>query len=330
MILVTGASGALGGLILDRLSAVPGLEVVAGTRAAAPESSAPAPSGPAPLALSGDTSEGNRAAGRPDARWIDFDRPETLATGFAGADVLVFVSAGYADDDVVIARHGAVVRAAAKAGVRHVIYTSLAGSGDGLSLALIHRWTEERLAEAPFEVTVLRNGLYAEVPVALALLCAGSGVASGVLQAPFGAGRVTVVAREDLADVAARVAAEAYADLAAGADRRHAGRVYELPGVAAIGGADIAAALAETLGRPVAYRTAPLAAARVVIGKAGLPAFQADHAISTLSNVNAGRLVQEGGDLPGLLAAPPRPVPDLVADAVKALVAVLPTGVATS
>lgn len=35
MILITGVSGALGGLILDRLTAIPGLEVVAGTRAAA-------------------------------------------------------------------------------------------------------------------------------------------------------------------------------------------------------------------------------------------------------------------------------------------------------
>ena len=45
MILVTGVSGALGGLILDRLAAIPGLEVVAGTRA--PDGRRP-PSGPRP------------------------------------------------------------------------------------------------------------------------------------------------------------------------------------------------------------------------------------------------------------------------------------------
>jgi len=53
MILVTGVSGALGGLILDRLTAIADLKVVAGTR----------------------TATGT-------ARRIDFDEPATLTDGF--------------------------------------------------------------------------------------------------------------------------------------------------------------------------------------------------------------------------------------------------------
>jgi hypothetical protein len=71
MVLVTGASGALGGLILDRLATVPGMDVVAGSSSA-----------------DGGT------------RRIDFDEPSTLVDGFGGVDVLVFVSAGFAEDDV--------------------------------------------------------------------------------------------------------------------------------------------------------------------------------------------------------------------------------------
>ena len=63
---------------------------------------------------------GARSGDGVTARRIDFDDPASLADGFRGADVLVFISAGYAADDVVLARHGAVVDAAEAAGVRHV------------------------------------------------------------------------------------------------------------------------------------------------------------------------------------------------------------------
>jgi len=187
MILVTGASGALGGLILDRLTTVAGVDVVAGSRS--------------PVAC---------------ARRIDFDRPSTLVDGFGGVDVLVFVSAGAAEDDVVLDRHGGVIRAAAAAGVRHVIYTSLVGSGDRLTIALAHRWTEARLADALFDFTILRNGLYAEIPARIALAAAESAAATGVFRAPLGCGRMSVVAREDLAEAAAQVAVEVQRSLDAG------------------------------------------------------------------------------------------------------------------
>ncbi|MGW4801214.1 NmrA family NAD(P)-binding protein [Nonomuraea sp. NPDC004297] len=289
MIVVTGVSGALGGSILDGLRAVEGLEVA------------------------GASSSGDGRA----VRHADFDRPETLEAAFSDARVLVFVSAGYAEDDVVLARHGAVVRAAAEAGVEHVIYTSLAGSGERLTIALAHRWTEERLAAAPFDVTVLRNGLYAEIPAQLAASGVPLAAGGGVFAAPLGEGRVSVVARDDLAAVAVRVAAEAWHDVAAGRARRHAGRTYELEGVASVGGHDLAEVLSEVLGRPVAYLAVPLGQARAALG--GLPAYQAGHTISTFANVGAGLLEAERSDLPAFLTAP-RPVRALVAQAVRASV----------
>ncbi|MFD0683848.1 NAD(P)H-binding protein [Actinomadura fibrosa] len=290
MILVTGVSGALGGLILDGLSAIHGLEVAAGTR-------------------SGD--------GR-TARRIDFDAPADLADGFHGVDVLVFVSAGYAEDDVVLARHGAVVDAAAAAGVRHVIYTSLAGSADLTTLALAHRWTEERLTAAPFDVTILRNGLYAEVPVGLAMVGAASAAETGVFAAALGQGRVSVVAREDLADVAVRVAAETQEHLAANRRSPHAARTYELEGVTAVGGHDIAEVLTETLGRPVRYRPVALGEARKELEGFGLEPYQAMHTLSLFSNIGAGRLQARATDLNDLLEKEPRPVRDLFVRAVEA------------
>ncbi|WP_447006764.1 NmrA family NAD(P)-binding protein [Saccharothrix isguenensis] len=289
MILVTGVSGALGGLVFDRLSAA-GLNVVAGTRAATGA-----------------------------ARRIDFDDPSTLTDGVAGAQVLVFVSAGYAEDDVVLARHGAVIDAAAAAGVRHVVYTSLAGSGDQLSIALAHRWTEARLAETPFDVTVLRNGLYAEIPAGLAVNSAESAATTGVFTAPMGHGRIAVVAREDLADVTARVASEVHADLTAGRPTGHAGRTYELAGTTAIGGSDIADALTAALGRPVTYEPVSLADTRQALATGDLQPYQVGHTLSLFANIAAGLLEPSGDDLAALLPTPPRSPLDLISHALKAL-----------
>ncbi|MFE0459655.1 NmrA family NAD(P)-binding protein [Kitasatospora sp. NPDC058965] len=290
MILVTGVSGGLGGLILRGLSRLDGIEVVAGTRAA-----------------DGVT-----------ARRVDFDDPQSLPAAFAGVDVLLVVSAGYAEDDVVLARHGAVADAAARAGVKHLIYTSLAASGESMTIALPHRWSEDRFAAGPYTTTVLRNGLYTEVPVGLAAAGAREAAATGVFAAPFGDGRISVVAKEDLADAAVRVAAESDRDLTAGRPSRHAGKVYELEGGTAVGGADIAAVLAEALGRPVAYRPASLTETRLALNGSGLEPYQITHALSVFSTIIAGRAEAAGSDLPRLLATAERPVRAALARAVGA------------
>ncbi|MGH3736108.1 MAG: NmrA family NAD(P)-binding protein [Micromonosporaceae bacterium] len=288
MILVTGTSGALGRLVHQRLGAG-GTDVVAGTRTPRHAS----------------------------AREIDFDRPHTLTSGFAGVDVLVFISAGYAEDDVVLARHGAVVDAATGAGVRHLIYTSLAGSADRLTIAVPHRWTEARLANAPYDVTILRNGLYAELAAGLATAAAESAAASGVFSAPWGDGRMSLVAREDLAEVAARVAAESATDLAAGRRSRHAGRTYELEGVTAISGADLAAILSDVHTTSVRYHPGSLGATRAELAANGLEPYQVGHTISMFSNLNAGQLKAAHSDLPALLDGPPRPAIDLITDTLR-------------
>ncbi|MEX3510931.1 NAD(P)H-binding protein [Kocuria carniphila] len=142
---------------------------------------------------------------------IDFDDPVSL--DFTRIDTLVLTSAGYAEDDRVIARHAAVVSAAMRDGVTHIIYTSLVGAGDHLGFALAHRATEHLIRESDLEWTFLRNGLYAELFGGL------MSWKDGALETPFGDGRIAAVARGDLAAAAATVASDPHA---------HAGRTYEL------------------------------------------------------------------------------------------------------
>ena len=258
MIFVTGASGQLGRAITHFLSAA-GTPVIGGTRTPAPGT---------------------------DERRIDFDDPDTLR--FAGVDTLVLVSAGYAEDDVVIARHERVVAAAERDGVRHVIYTSVATDGDHLGFALAHRWTERRLQESSLSWTILRNGIYAE------LLGALMAPTDGVATAPLGSGRMAVATRADLAEAAAVVASDPAA---------HAGRVYDLVGSEAV--------TAEEIARHAGLRYQPesLEARREALNAGGLLPFQPSMLLSLFSAAAHGFLARTGSDLALLLA---RPVTDPV------------------
>lgn len=265
MILMTGATGALGRLVATRLAGRD--DVVIGSRVTE-----------------------LIPAGSP-VRMIDFDDPATLEEGFAGIGTLLLISAGYGEDDVVIARHGAAIEAAEKAGVGHIVYTSLSAAGDHLTYALAHRWTERRLREGVASWTILRNGLYAELLATLAPALEGR------ITAPLGTGRLAAVAREDLADAAALVVTDASA---------HAGRTYELVGEEAVGGAELAAALTEATGNTVSYEPGTLAEAREGLVTLGLEPFQVPMLVSTYSSIANGFMDRTDGDLRNLLGRAPR------------------------
>ncbi|MFJ9577407.1 NAD(P)H-binding protein [Streptomyces sp. NPDC101191] len=243
MLLVTGVSGALGSLVAERVAGRE--DVVLGTR-----------------------------AGLPGTRHVDFDAPDTLPEAFAGIDTLLLISAGYGEDDVVVARHEAAISAAERAGVGHVVYTSLSGDGDHLTYALAHRWTERRLRRSTADWTILRNGLYAEFLTWIATPGADSR-----LTGPLGTGGLAAVARADLADVAVSVASD---------PAPHAGRVYELVGERALGGAELAEALGAT------YAPVTLAEVRSALAASGAQAFQVPMLASTYSAIAHGFLDGSG------------------------------------
>jgi len=129
---------------------------------------------------------------------------------------------------------------------------------------------------------------------------------------------VSVVAKEDLADVAVRVAAETQRDRQATGRSVHADKTYELEGVDAIGGQDIADVLTEALGRTVEYQSIALHDLRKPLAGSGMEPYQVDHAISLFSNVKAGLLEARRSDLLTLLSNPPRSVRDRIVKAVAA------------
>ncbi|MFD0853093.1 NmrA family transcriptional regulator, partial [Actinomadura adrarensis] len=163
----------------------------------------------------------------------------------------------------------------------------------------------------------LRNGLYAELLAGVGALYADRAASTGVLTAPLGDGRISVVAREDLADVAVRVARETQDDLLARGGSRHAGRTYELEGVAALGGHDLAEALSLTTGRAIEYRPGAITDARELLEGFGLEQFQVTHTLSIFANAGAGFLDARRTDLTTVLPSTPRDVHGTITKALQ-------------
>ncbi len=270
MILVTGANGALGSATLAALQAR-GAVAMGGSRT---------------------PDEGMRR--------LDFD--DHVSLDLAGVSTLVLISAGYAEDDQVVARHAAVLDAAVRDGIGHVVYTSLTTAGDHLGFALAHRATERLVRASGLPWTILRNGLYAELFGGL-LMWASNGVESA-----FGDGALAAVSRGDLAEVAAVVASD---------PAPHSGRVYDL-----VGTPITARQVADELG--VAYRAISLGDyRRRLLEEPGLLPFQPPMLASIATGIRHGFLDGTAPHLTDLLGRTAR---DPLATAVAAASAARPDG----
>ena len=104
-LLVTGAAGNLGRLILERLLEAKAGPIIATTRT--------------PEKLADFAKRGV------EVRQGDFSKPEGLVKAFAGAERLLLISTGdLFPEGLRLRQHRAAVQAAVDAGVKHVLYTS--------------------------------------------------------------------------------------------------------------------------------------------------------------------------------------------------------------
>ncbi|MEZ0163220.1 SDR family oxidoreductase [Kineococcus sp. LSe6-4] len=207
-----------------------------------------------------------------DVRVATYADGEALRHAFDGADVLLFVSG--AEDADRMKQHRSVVEAAAAAGVQRVVYTSFLGASPGstFTFARDHAATEDLLSAARFTTTFLRDNFYLDVMPEF--------VTDGALRGPAGTGRVSAVARADVAEVA----------LAAVLDEAHGGRSYDLTGPQALSFAEIAATIARVRGIPVDYVEETVEEAYASRADSGAPRWMLDGWVSTYTAVAAGEL----------------------------------------
>lgn len=149
-----------------------------------------------------------------DVRHGDFDLPETLTTAFDGIDKLLIVSTDL-DNETRIRQHKTAVAASKTAGVKHIIYTSVAdASNSSLALAEVHRQTEKAIIESGIAYTFLRNNWYLENEVS-SIQAANAG-APWVTSAE--SGKVGWTLKREYAEAAANVLAS----------EGHENKIYEL------------------------------------------------------------------------------------------------------
>jgi NAD(P)H dehydrogenase (quinone) len=220
-LIVSGASGQLGGLVVESLLddwEIPAANLILVSRT--PETLA------------------EYAAMGASVRFGDFSQPESLDSAYAGGDRLLLISIGGGAGDRP-ALHGHAIDAAARAGVGLIAYTSYMNV-DRFRDSLIgpdHRATEALLRDSGVAWTMLRNSIYANGIVDQAV----AAIEAGEIVTHLPDARVGYVTREDCAAAAAAVLAT----------RGHENRAYNITGPELIGPREIAALATEISGHPV-------------------------------------------------------------------------------
>ncbi|KWX69718.1 SDR family oxidoreductase [Paenibacillus jilunlii] len=221
-IMITGATGQLGKLVIEQLSEqVPAAQIIAGVRHP-------------------DKAMQFKEKGI-ELRLVDYDRPETLQEAFAGVNKLLLISSSHTDDDVRLVQHKRVIDAAKAAGVAHILYTSFAFPQAGhKGTSSVHGQTEQAILDTRMDYTILRNGLYIDFVGVLGL---NEAIRSGVLTTLPGDWQFNAVTRSDLARATAKVLA--------GSGHEH--RTYELAAPQTWTFTELAEVLTELAGKPVVH-----------------------------------------------------------------------------
>ena len=285
MIVVTGATGQLGALVVDALlQRVPASELAVAVRNTAKASSL-----------------GARGV---EVRLADYDRPETLRSAFRRGEKVLLISANEVGKRAVQHRH--VVEAARAANVGLLAYTSLLRADRStLLLAEEHRATEAAIRASGLPFVILRNGWYLEnhTQQLEGFLQRGS------IAGAAGTGRFASAARRDYAAAAAAVLTT---DGPVNATYKLAGEGFTLDA--------LAAEVSKHAGQHVRYWNLTPAQYREVLVNAGLPAGFADVLADSDAAAARGDLDGSSDTLRELIGRPPTSLSDAVATALNGAV----------
>jgi NAD(P)H dehydrogenase (quinone) len=282
MIVITGATGHLGRLVIEHLlQRVPPNEIIAAVRN---------------LDKASDL-----VAHGIEVRYADYDNPDSLLTAFDGAEKILLISASEVGKR--LAQHRNALAAIQASNAQLLVYTSLLKADtSGISLAKEHLPTEELVRGSGIPYVILRNSWYIEnytrnLEPALQ---------HGALAGSAGDGRISAATRADYAEAAAVVLTEP----------GHEGKIYELAGDQAFTMKDVAAEVSRATGKTIVYNDLPPDQYRAMLLGAGLRDAIATMLADADEGIRRGDLESDSSDLRTLIKRPTTTLQEAVRTAV--------------
>jgi NAD(P)H dehydrogenase (quinone) len=282
-IIVSGASGQLGSLVIEELLA----------RKVAPENLILVSRTPNTAHLQAYAARGA------SVRFGDFNEPESLDSAYRGGTrmLLISINGGGSNRPEL---HRVAIDAAVRAGVKHIAYTSYVNAdlNEASSIAADHRRTELILQDSGVAWTMLRNHIYANGLVDQAVQI----VREGGLVTHTPDARVAYVTREDCAAAAAAVLASP----------GHENKAYNITGPDAIGPRELVALASEISGKHVELMIYSEAEYRAQLAGSGMPEAGINGTISFAAELDSPYLREPSTAVAELTGRPATSVRELL------------------
>lgn len=279
-IAITGATGQLGHIIISKL-----IEKVGATQL---------------VALVRNTAKATDLG--VEARTFDYNKPETLVPALQNIDKLILVSGSEVGQRA--QQHANVIEAAKKAGVKHIIYTSLLHADSStLSLAPEHLETEANIKSSGISYTILRNSWYTENYTG----SVAGALAGGAFIGSAGDGKIASAARKDYAEAAVVVATT---------DGQE-GKTYELAGDSYYTLTDLAAEISKQTGKNIPYKNFSESEYAERLKSFGISEGLAQAIAGWDISASKNDLFDDGKQLSQLIGHATTPLSEMVAEALK-------------
>jgi NAD(P)H dehydrogenase (quinone) len=282
-IIVSGASGQLGSLVIEELLA----------RNVAPQNLILVSRTPNTAHLQAYAARGA------SVRFGDFSEPASLDDAYRGGTRMLLISINGGGGDRP-ALHKTAIDAAVRAGVKHVAYTSYVNADlyESSTIAVDHRRTERILEQSGVAWTMLRNQIYANGLVDQTVQI----VRDGGLVTYTPDARVAYVTREDCAAAAAAVLATP----------GHENKAYNITGPDAIGPRELVALASEISGKRVELMVYNEAEYRAQLARSGMAEAAINGTISFAAELDSPYLREPSTAVAELMGRPAKSVRQLL------------------
>ncbi len=234
-------------------------------------------------------------------RFGNYDNYDSLVKAFTGVDKLLFVSGN--DIQNRGKQQESAVKAAAEAGVKHIIYTSFDRKTDNPNSPIgfienSHLETEKRIKESGIPYTILRNTLYADyIPVFL-----GDKVADTGVFFPTGDAKTAFATRSDMAEASTAILTT----------EGHENKEYVFGNTEAVSFGAIAAIIGDALSKDTKYTDPDAATYKNALTNAGVPGEYIGMFAGFAEAIKQGIFSQTSTDLEKLLGRKPTTVKEFL------------------